>query len=186
MKELFRKITTSSIIMSILLILLGLILVIYPNISLASFAIVAGIYLIIEGFHLIYQDVTSRFVLIPVDGLLPGILSIIFGFMFLARPEVMQSVITLIVGVWIIVKSCNSIKLALSLKDVKESDYVLLLVLSILEIILGIIVLVNPEIASISIVSFIGLMLIIYSIINIVEMIMFNRDVKDFEKIIKK
>lgn len=186
MKEIFNKITFTSITMSIILMIIGFILVVYPGMSLNVFGILAGIYLIVEGIHLIFLDITSRSILIPVDGIIPGVLSIIFGCIVLSMPEVVSSFITIIIGTWIIVTSINSMRLAISLANVKGQGYILLIILSVLEIILGILVLLNPNITSLSVITFIGMMLIIYSTINIIEMIMFKKDVKDIEKIIKK
>ena len=91
--------------MSILLILFGLILVLESWYQFkVSLGIIAGIYLIVEGFHLIYLDVTSKFVLIPLDGIIPGVLSIIFGCVLISSPRAMTGIITIIIGTWIIAK----------------------------------------------------------------------------------
>jgi uncharacterized membrane protein HdeD (DUF308 family) len=184
MKEIFNKITLSSMLMSFILILLGLILIFYPSISLNSFGLIVGIYLILEGIHLVYLDVTSKFVLISIDTLLPGILSILFGCMLVVRPYAISTILTFVIGTWIIAKSINSLKFSVDL-IVNNKEYILLLILSILEIVLGVLMFLNPVVTSISAVTFTGIILIFYSIINIVEMIMFRKNVKDFSKVLK-
>ena len=144
MKEIIKRITNTSIIMSIFLTVIGLCLAFFPDLSISTFGLVAGIYLIIEGIHLIYLDITSKNFYIPIDTLLPGILSIICGILLFKNPTTLSTITTIIIGIWMIAKSINNIKLSIALKDVSDAPWILLLVISIIETIIGLVVILNP------------------------------------------
>lgn len=188
MKEIFKKTTNSIIFSSIIAIIVGLILIFYPSISLKTMGIIAAIYIIVYGIILIILDVKAYKYYIPFDGMLPGILSVVLGIILICKPSILSIVFAFAIGVWIILTSINSLKLALALKD-EETPWILLLILGILDLILGVIVIFNPFEASLTLSIFIGIMLLVHAIIDIVDMIIIKKDVKRisnaFEKRIK-
>ncbi len=177
MKEIFKRTTNSIIFSSIMAIIVGLILIFYPSISLKTMGIIAAIYIIVYGIILIILDVKAYKYYIPFDGMLPGILSVVLGIILICKPSILSIVFAIAIGVWIILTSINSLKLSLALKG-EDVPWVLLLILGILDLILGVIVVFNPFEASLTLSIFIGIMLIIHAIIDIVDMIIIKRDVK--------
>ena len=185
MKELFKRTTNSIIISSILACVVGFILIINPTMSIKTMGIIAAIYIILHGLTLIIIDIKATKYYIPFDGILPGILSIIIGVILILKPNILSILFVVSVGIWIALSSINSIKMSLVLKN-EDAPWLLLLLLGIIDLILGIIVVFNPFEASISIAVFIGIMLIIHSIVDIIDMIVIKRDVKKISSIFER
>ncbi len=184
MKDVFNRTTNSIIVSSIIAGILGIVMLIYPNISLKTIGLIAAIYIIINGLVLIVLDIKAARYYIPFDGMLPGILSLVLGVILLSKPNILSTLFTIAIGVWIVLASINSLKIAIALRY-DDAPWLLLLLFGIIDLILGIIVVINPFEASLSIVVFTGIMLIIHSIIDIVDMLIIKRDAKKITKIIE-
>ena len=117
--------------------------------------------------------------------MLPGILSVILGIILISKPNILSTLFTIAIGVWIILSSINSLKIAIALKN-EDVPWILLLLFGIVDLIIGVIVVFNPFAASISIMIFTGIMLIVHSIIDIVDMIIIKRDAKKISNAIEK
>ena len=181
MKDLFKRITTSILISSIVAFIIGLIMVIVPNISLQVIGIIGGIYAIVHGIVIIGMDFAVHNIYVPFYGIMSGILSIIVGLILVAMPGVLSTVFAIALGIWIILSSVNTISIAVSTRK-EVSNWYLLLLLGIIDMICGIIILFNPFASSISIVVLGGIIIMIHSVINIVDMIMVKKDAKDVAK----
>ncbi len=189
MKEIFKRTTNSIIFSSVVAFLVGLFMIINPDMSIKTIGIIAAIYIILYGIVLISLDVKASKYYIPYDGMLPGILSILIGILLIAKPNILSTLFTIVIGVWIALASINSIKMSIILKTT-AAPWFFLLLLGIIDLILGIIVVFNPFAASLSIAVFAGIMIVIHAIINIADMLVIKRDAKKisnaFEKRFKK
>ena len=185
MKDMFKKTTNSIICSSIIAFIIGLIMVISPDMTIKTLGIIMSIYFILHGLVLIILDITSDEYYVPYDSLLSGILSVIVGIVLIGKPDVLATIYTIAIGVWIALSSINSLKMAMALRK-EDSPWVLLLLLGIIDLIVGLVVVFNPFGASLSITVFAGIMIIIHSIINIVDMIIIKKNVKAFSKAIEK
>ena len=145
---------------------------------------IASIYIILHGIILIVLDIKSSMYYIPMDLMLVGILSVVLGIILLLKPNILSTLFTIAIGVWIILSSINSLKMAIALRD-QDVPWVLLLLFGIIDLILGIVVVFNPFTASISLMIFIGIMLIVHSIIDIVDIVIIKRDAKKISKAIE-
>lgn len=184
MKELFKRTTTSIIISSVIAFIIGLVMAIVPNISLQVFGITFGIYVIIHGFALIILDFMAHNIYIPFYGIVAGILSIIVGLVMVAMPNVLSTIFTIALGIWIILSSVNIISISIAVRK-GVSNWYLWLLLGIIDLICGIIILFNPFASSISIVMLGGIVIMIHSVISIVDMIMIRKDAKEIAKAIE-
>ena len=184
MKGIFKKTTNSIICSSIIACIIGLIMIINPNMSIKTIGIIISIYIILHGLALIVLDITSNSYYVPFDGILSGILSVVLGIVLLGNPNILSTIFTIAIGIWIALSSVNSIKMAMALRK-EDSPWVLLLLLGIVDLIVGIIVVFNPFSASLSITVFAGIMIVIHSIISIVDMIVIKKDAKKISKAIE-
>lgn len=181
MKEVFKQVTNSIICSSIVACIVGLILIFYPDLSIVTCGIIAGAYVIAHGIALIVLDFKASKYFIPFEGILSGIACIILGIILCVRPGIVATLITIALGLWVILSSVNVIKMAIAVRK-EASNWVLLLILGIVDLIAGVIVLLNPFEATISLTLFIGIMIVVHSIISIVDMIVVKKEAKDFEK----
>lgn len=185
MKERFNETTNYVIVLSILTFIVGLIMSFFPVESIATIGIIAAIYIIAHGCVLIYLDFKADEYHIPVDGIFSGIISILMGLILLFYPIETQALFTMVVGIWIILSSINIIKTASKLSKTKL-PWGRMLALGILDLILGILVVFNPFGSMISITLFAGIVIMVHSVINIVDMIIIKKDVKNFSEELKK
>lgn len=179
MKEAFKRVTVSMICSSIIAFILGLIMVISPGLSMVTMGIIVGIYMIIHGVVLVALDFKSNMNYSPFDGIVSGILFIILGVLLIAMPGILSLALTLALGVWIILTSVSTIRLALVIKG-KNSNWVLILLFGILDLVAGILILFNPFASSISITVLSGAIIMAHSVINIIDMIIIKKNIKSF------
>lgn len=185
MKKYFNKITNGVIGISLLTILLGLLLIIFPETSIKTLGLISSIFLIIYGIFLIMLDIKFERLLAPFDCLLNGLLSIILGIFLLLRPDDISVVITTVLGIWIISSSINNIKTALFFRKIKDFPTIPLIFLNILDIALGILIALHPFDFIILITGYIGIILCVHACFNILDMIILKKSIRDKEKSIK-
>ena len=79
MKENLKKYTFCLIMIFIIAIIIGVFMMMYPGISLATLGVIVALFMIVNGLTLIFIDVKMWSYNIPFDGLLHGILRIVLG-----------------------------------------------------------------------------------------------------------
>lgn len=184
MKELFKKTAMSIMLSSIVAFIIGLIMVVAPGISLRTIGIVVGIYIIVHGVTLIALPFVSRIIYNPFFGIVSGLLSIILGIILLAMPNILSTIFAIALGIWIILSSVDIISMAIVSRK-EYSSWGLLLLLGIIDLVCGVIILFNPFASSISIVVLGGIIIMVHSIINIADMIIVKKNVKDIARAIE-
>ena len=176
----------SSICISIMFIIIGIIMVIMPKMSLEILGVILSIILIINGIILMITDIKLNNNFIPVDILPASILSILLGIMMLIYPNILSIIIPLILGTWFIMTSIFKIRLTLYLSKIKNTPWILLMLISILSIVCGFILILNPIDSSVAITLFIGIVIIVYAISDITNMIVLKRNIKNLTKYFKE
>lgn len=184
MKELFKRTTTSILISSVVAFILGLVMVLVPNISLQAIGIVFGVYMIVHGAALIVLDFMAHNIYIPFHGIMSGFLSIIVGLILIAMPNILSTVFVIALGIWVILSSINTISVALTVRNT-ISNWYLWLLLGIVDLICGVIVLFNPFASSITLVVFGGIIMMIHSVLTFADTIMIRNDAKEVVKAIE-
>ena len=183
MKAIVKNITNSVIVLSILAVLLGIVLVAYPGISLVVLGIMVASYLIVLGVTLIIVDIKAWRYFIPFNGLLPGILSVILGVLLAKDPGSIAAYIGIVMGLWIIISSFGGIRFAAALRGT-GAPWVFMIIMNVLDILICGCILYSPVLSSVSLTMGIGIVLIVHSVINIINMIIVKKDVKDLEQIL--
>ena len=102
--------------------------------------------------------------------LVEGILSLLFGLVFIFNPNIINTFLSIIIGAWIILKSVTSIQISMAMRDYSKDRARLILIISIVTLIVGIVMLFNPFASSI-LISACGFILLIFEFVNIVETI---------------
>ena len=107
-----------------------------------------------------------------------------FTIVLVSMPSVLPVIFTIALGIWIILSSINVISIAITVKK-EYSNWCLLLLLGIIDLICGIIILFNPFASLISLVVLSGVIIMVHSIVNIADMIIIRNNVKDIEKAVE-
>ena len=182
----FSKMLIGSIILNVLFLLFGIFVYSNPRISLEALGVLLGIYFIIFGIYAIFEFVgRSEY---PLYGLniVWGILAIIAGFLAVVNPFNFTSVLTLALGIFLIISSISKIIDSFKLKKYKYDGWSLILAISIILLIFGIFIILNPIIAAMEITEVSGIFIILASILEICNCIMLYTKAKDVLELFKK
>lgn len=171
-----------SIVLALSLTVLGLTFIIFPN---TSFEVIcyflAGVLVINGGMVLIFG---SRYTIL-FDSLFYGLLSFIFGLIILIHPDILKVIMPILLGIWFILNGFLKVRLIVCLKEEDKSYYYLTLIMSIISIVCGIIMVLEPvrnvEIITISI----GIILMTYAISDIINLSIIKRYINKVVKYVK-
>lgn len=172
MEEYLKKYGTHSLVISLCLIVLSIFLIFKPVVAMNILMIIFGLIISIDGLvHFIsYFTSPKEFRAFSFE-LAQGVFEIITGIVFITHPNWLISILPFVVGIWIILESIIKFQLSINMKDIPESNWVIMLILSIITIALGILIIANPiETAAIT-VSLCGACLLISESLNVIECI---------------
>ena len=167
----FNKYINISIILTLLFLALGILVVCFPTTSIKVIAIIIAILLIVGGVLLISDYGISIFwVNLTAVGIYPDILVIL---------------IPIVVGMFVIVNSIVDIQISLVLKDCGYNMWFLSIILSILTIVCGIIIMINPQSSSTALTTLFGILVMVYSVAGMTNLIIFKSNVNNIVKKLK-
>ena len=176
-----KKMSIVSIIFSIIFIAIGIFLLLKPETAINIICYVLGVLLILWGVVSMIQffsDKTSESYL--SISFIFGAFMFIFGLIILIKPEIIASIIPLLLGIWMLINGVT--KLSYSLTINKLSNATVSIVGSIFIIILGVLLIFNPFAGAKSLVQIIGISFIVYSVIDLAESIALTFSLKKNEK----
>lgn len=170
MKDFIKKYSRSSLLVSAMLIVVALFLIFKPGFSINLVMITLGALL---AFYGITQTVSyfsnSKEIQFFNFQLVIGILCLLAGLVFIFNPTFINSILPLIIGVWIVIKSVTSLQLALNIRHSGTNNWQMMLILSILTFIFGLVIVINPFQALETAISICGGFLLASELINIFE-----------------
>lgn len=178
-----NKFVDLSIIASIIFTIIGLCLIIFPDVSLNIMSYVIGGLFLIFGIYLFTINYNS---LILTDMIFFGVMMVLLGVILIVYPKLIAQLIPIVLGIWFITDSIVKIRISLSLKDYDDTPWVLTLVLSIISMLCGVVFILHPLASSEVITTFIGALIMIYSLSDIIDMFMFKKHINDVIKSFKK
>ena len=184
MKNALKNMTITVICFSLLGILLGIGLIIRPDLSIQTIGILTGIMLIAFGASLIFVDIRAHEYYLPFEGFLPGVVNIILGVLLFRNPADFGPWLSFSIGAWVIISSVNDIRMAFNLRHM-NIPWILIVLINIVNICAGFFMFYNPQLSSVSIVTATGIVMIVNSIIRMVDMFMIRSDIAEVEKQIK-
>lgn len=176
MKIEIKKVIWPSLFSSLFLLLLGLLLFFKSGITLMAISYIIGAILISIGVIAIVKFITN-----PIKdvfnqlNIIYGVLSIIAGIFLISTPETIGSIIPIVVGITIIISSSLKVQQALILKNTDSKYWLASLITSILCLICGILLLFNPFTSAVIVTKIIGLFILIYAILDIVNIIILKK-----------
>ena len=182
MRKKFNKLMTISLITSVVLIILGLILL-FTKVSLELVGYILAIILIINGILNVTDDYKQFKIFYFFDGFTSGLLSMIFGIIIIANPNYTALIMPIFTGLWMILSSTFKLRMSLALKDSRDNNWIITYVLSLLTIIIGLCLIFNPEITALSLTRIIGGFLILYAIADIIDVVIFKKNIKVIAKV---
>ena len=182
-----KKVFNISMISSVLLFLFGLILAVNAEGFIKSITVAIGVILLLIGvFPVIDYFRYRKDGLGASVGLISGIFSIVCGLMLLINEDLLMILIPVFIGVWMIINGINKIQVSFGIKDLGEKSWVITFIYSILIMVLGGYFIVNPISGATTVTSFIGIILCIYAVLDIIDCVIIKVKVKNFKKELDK
>ena len=161
----------SEVVLSCLMFVVGICLLLWGQKLLDIITIVFGSILILYGLYNLIMQLKNKDK--KTLAIIYAVILLVIGIILVAKPNILSLIISFIVGIYIVISSISSLSLVLNSK--RSANYKLQIGLSIVLLIIGILCIVGKFLVPGIILQFIGLMLIIYSIVNIINMLMLKK-----------
>lgn len=177
-----RKMNITSIIFSIIFILIGTFLLARPEdaIHLVSYAL--GIILIVWGVISVITFFTDKESQNYLDfGFIVGVFVLIFGIIILVKPDTIASIIPLLLGIWMLINGVTKLSYSLTLNNNKSA--LSSIIISLIIVLLGILLIINPFQGAKKIVQILGISILVYSLLDLIECFSIKRVMKKVKKI---
>lgn len=176
MEKIFKKTGWVSILESVIFAILGAIIIWKPEGTVKTISYILGIIFIVAGICKIinYFGAKGKYDFYNYD-LIYGLLACVLGIVTIVYSSTIGAIFRIIIGIWIIYSSFIRMSLSLKLKALELNVWIYSLILAVIMFICGLYVTVNSG----AIIVTIGVMLIVYSVIDIIEDIIFMRNVKE-------
>lgn len=182
-----KKVFNISIISALLLFLFGLVLAVNAEGFIKSITVAIGVVLLLIGVFPVIDYFRYRKEGLGASvGLISGIFSIVCGLMLLINEDLLMILIPVFIGVWMIINGINKIQVSFEIKDLGEKSWIITFIYSILIIVLGGYFIVNPISGATTVTSFIGIILCIYAVLDIIDCIIIKVKVKNLKKDLDK
>lgn len=167
LKKALKKTGIVSIIESVIFIILGVILVCEPDIALKVISYILGISFILTGIVMIirYLQINKNYFEFYNYELIYGLMAIVIGFITIYYSSIIETILRVIIGIWIIYSSFIKLALSLKMKNIGISAWIYSSILAIVMFGCGLYIILNSG----TILATIGIVMIIYSIIDIIE-----------------
>ena len=185
MEKKLKRMFNLSIVFSILLAILGGAMIIHPNVTLNTMCKILAVYVIIRGICKVIMHFKESDTYLPYDPLMPGIVSIIMGLILFTHPNYIETLVGILVGIWIVIESINDINISWKLRKT-EAPWLITLILGIISLIAGVVLLVNPGESADMVMVWSGIILLVNSITSCIDKFIFKKYVNEIKRTAKK
>lgn len=173
-KKFLKKSGWTDIIISLIFILFGIMLISRPEAIVSVISILLGAIFIVMGVLKIidyYSNGKQDNYLIAIS-----VVMILIGIIIMFCADIILSAFRILIAIWIIYSGILNLQTTIVWKDYKSRLWILTLLLSIATIGVGIYILVNTG----AILQTIGVAILIYGIVNIIESFIFIKKVDNY------
>lgn len=184
MKNSFKKMCSMSLTTSLILVIVGFLLLIFPEVILSLISYILGGIVLVNGALTILRYFKENNQNIWNFDLAYGILCSILALVIIFNPNAIISIIPLILGIWMMISSIFKIQYSLNLRTYHSDKWKLTLILAIITLICGVLLMVNPFSGAVAITKVIGIFIIVYSIIDIIECLTLKKSINKIVDII--
>ena len=173
-KKFLKKSSWTDLIISLIFILFGIMLMVRPEAITSIISIVLGLIFIAMGalktFRYFSTGKTDKYLISM------AIILFIVGIIILFCTDIILSAFRILIAIWIIYSGIMNLQTSIIWKEYKSKLWLTTLLLSFAIIIAGIYVLLNSG----AIIQTLGIIIVIYGVIDIIENIIFIKKVDDF------
>lgn len=178
MEQFFKKIGWTSIMTSLCFAILGLVIAYNPNTTFQIISYVLGGILIAYGVikileYLKMKDVNSLY----STELSFGVIAVLFGIVIIVASDTIETIIRIIIGIWIVYSAIMRLGLAVKLQkfNLDNKIWVPVLIISLIMLLCGIYIITVPG----TVIMTIGIIMVVYAVMDILEEIIFMKNMED-------
>ena len=183
MKDLLKKVFLMSLVSSLLFFVFGLLLFLQADAVIKTVSVMIGIILVGLGIVPIVNYFKTRNAgFFSNTGLLYGIFSVVAGFIILFNSDILATIIPILSGVWVIVNSVNKIQISMELRDEKVDFWIVSFIFSLLMLVVGAFLIINPLKSSLYVTQTIGIVIMVYAALDIIDTIVIKVKAKKVAK----
>ena len=183
MKKQFDKILKTSLLSWLVFIVLGLFLVLKAELTLTIISYVVGGTLLLAIVPLAKQ-LLSKEATYGSLSFISQIFMVVAGFIIIINTSLIASIIPVFIGILMIVNGVSKLQFAYLLRRENIKNWTFTLILSIFILAGGILFLTNPFRGAVAITKLIGIFMIVYSIIDMIDFLIIHKEIKDFRETI--
>ena len=172
MTKYIKEYEKRAIISSGIMIFIASLLIVEPAIMLNTIVTIFGFGILIDGIlsTILYIFIDKEHKMYS-NALAEGVLEIIAAVLILLNKTFMISIIPVLIGIWIIVKSIIKLQLSLNIKSEVENSWMFILISSIITLAIGLISIIHPFDTMVTITVLSGILLLVSGVISIIESI---------------
>lgn len=185
MRELIKSSYKMSMIYSILFAIIGLLLFIDPAGFVVLVSYLIGILLLIVGISNVLKYSKNRDLAVTKTLLVIGVVLFIIGLFLILKPTFIGKIVPAVIGVCLIINALEKLMYLKYLEDKKSESYMISLISGIVIMIVGVVLLFNPLSGTLIVTQIIGVIIVIYSVMDIIEKMRYKKMFKDVKKGIK-
>lgn len=183
-EQTFNQIIFREMVYSVVFAIIGLIIFLNSDMTNRTAGLLIGTFLLVAGIFNLYTFIDKHKIKLFRFSLYFGIINILLGIFAMFNPLSILNFLNISLGICLIVESINKIIYFLDFKKVGEESKKIILTSSILFLILGIMIIVNPF-RSIIITKTIGMFVILYNVLNLNDLVLLKRRSKKFLELLK-
>lgn len=178
-----RDFKRSYCVASVMYIVFGAVLLVWPDLSLQTLCYVLGTMAIVFGIaHVVLYFIKDRMISMMQMDLVSGICGIAVGVFILLKPKLVIELLPLMAGVLLMLGAVIKLQNAWDLKRLEFGKWYLVLIASVSMLALGIVLVVNPFETMKIIVVLMGVGMLVDGAVNIFDMIMINHIIRKMRK----
>lgn len=179
LEKIFKRTGWTSLLTSLVFAILGVLLITNPEGSTKVVSLIVGILFIIVGLYKLvdYCLTRGKYSFYNYD-IAYGIIAIILGIITIVYKSQIETIFRVLIGIWIVYTGIIRLSLSFKLKLVESPTWICSLLISIVMIVCGL----YTIFVSNAIVVTIGIVILIYSILDMIEDIIFLSNIKKLEK----
>lgn len=183
MRELWKRFRQGSIAVSCCMIVLGLVMLIWPEISalavcyiLGAVCVLAGAYRLARDFKLGFAGFFFRF------DMTLGLCGILAGILLLAHPGGAVALLPFAVGLYMLFGGVFDIQVALEMRRFGSRKWIVSMILAVLTTIVAFFLFLNPFEGASALMMYVGISLIIGAVQNLYSVYSISRVIKASKK----
>ena len=172
-----KDINLSNLLISIIMLVVGVILLINSESIINMMSWIIGIVILLISIIKVIGLFNDK--RIDTTALSVNILLMIFGVLLISFPSIVDVTIKVVFGIWILLAGIKRLIMAIAISRVDNNSYKTFMVSALIMLVLGALVLINFY-------NLLGLFLIIYAVMEIVNYIYFKVKKNQFSTIFNK